>query len=157
MQNCAGRYWESLTYDQRDAGCGLEEGAGNNEADAAVAGQKLQARPAHIAYLENDQRRPSFALLARIAAVLGLDRESLFLLAHPEAESLIMSRRPTLRKTSAKQAWRDFSSDKPLLARHGVKPRELKVLAQVNMLGKVTKPRQYLFILNAIRAAVEEE
>lgn len=98
MQNCAGRYWESLTYDQRDAGCGLEEGAGNNEADAAVAGQKLQARPAHIAYLENDQRRPSFALLARIAAVLGLDRENLFPLAQPEAESLIMSRRPALRK-----------------------------------------------------------
>lgn len=135
----------------------LKKARGTMKLTQRELAQKLQVQAAHIAYLENDQRRPSFALLARIAAVLGLDRESLFLLAHPEAESLIMSRRPTLRKTSAKQAWRDFSSDKPLLARHGVKPRELKVLAQVNMLGKVTKPRQYLFILNAIRAAVEEE
>lgn len=135
----------------------LKKARGTMKLTQRELAQKLQVQAAHIAYLENDQRRPSFALLARIAAALGLDRESLFLLAHPEAESLIMSRRPTLRKTSAKQAWRDFSSDKPLLARHGVKPRELKVLAQVNMLGKVTKPRQYLFILNAIRAAVEEE
>ncbi len=135
----------------------LKKARGTMKLTQRELAQKLQVQAAHIAYLENDQRRPSFALLARIAEVLGLDRESLFLLAHPEAESLIMSRRPTLRKTSAKQAWRDFSSDKPLLARHGVKPRELKVLAQVNMLGKVTKPRQYLFILNAIRAAVEEE
>jgi hypothetical protein len=43
------------------------------------------------------------------------------------------------------------------LARHQVKPRELKVLSQVNLLGTITAPRQFVFILNAIRQAVEEE
>ena len=38
-----------------------------------------------------------------------------------------------------------------------VKPRELKVLSQVNLLGKITAPRHFLFILNAIRQAVEAE
>jgi hypothetical protein len=32
-----------------------------------------------------------------------------------------------------------------------------KVLSQVNLLGKVTAPGQFVFILNAIRQAVEEE
>ena len=53
--------------------------------------------------------------------------------------------------------WRDFAGNKALLARHNVKPREMKVLSQVNLLGKITAPRNFLFILNAIRQAVEEE
>ena len=36
-------------------------------------------------------------------------------------------------------------------------PRELKVLSQVNLLGKIAAPRHFLFILNSIRQAVEEE
>jgi hypothetical protein len=32
-----------------------------------------------------------------------------------------------------------------------------KVLSQVNLVGKITGPRQFVFILNAIRQALEEE
>jgi hypothetical protein len=53
--------------------------------------------------------------------------------------------------------WQDFAENESVLARYDINPRELKVLSQVNLLGKVTAPRQYLFILNAIRHAVEEE
>lgn len=119
--------------------------------------QKLKVQASHVSYLETNRRRPSLGLLARIAEVLGLEREPLFLLAHPEAKSLLTSRRTAGEKRSTKRAWRDFAGDKSLLARHAVKPRELKALAQVNLLGKVTERRQFLFILNAIRAAVEEE
>ena len=52
---------------------------------------------------------------------------------------------------------REFAKDEELLARHQVKPQELSVLAHVNLLGKVTSPKQFLFILNSIRQAVEEE
>ena len=44
-----------------------------------------------------------------------------------------------------------------VLARYDIKERELKVLSQVNLLGKVIAARQFLFILNAIRNAIEEE
>jgi transcriptional regulator with XRE-family HTH domain len=119
---------------------------------------KLNVKPSHVAYLEKDRRRPSLMLLSRLAEVMGLQKEPLFLLAHPEASSLIdSSRREPAPHCDPDQVWRDFAGNKALLARHNVKPREMKVLSQVNLLGKITAPRNFLFILNAIRQAVEEE
>ncbi|HVN90851.1 MAG TPA: helix-turn-helix domain-containing protein [Candidatus Binataceae bacterium] len=132
------------------------EALGLTQRELAV---KFGVKPSHVAYLENDRRRPSLMLLSRIADVLGLEKEELFLLAHPEARSLIKSRREEAETATPDrdQVWRDFVRDKALLARHQVKPRELKVLSQVNLLGRVSAPRHFLFILNAIRQAVEEE
>jgi transcriptional regulator with XRE-family HTH domain len=118
---------------------------------------KLNVKPSHVAYLENDRRRPSLALVSRLADVMGLEKEPLFLLAHPEAGVLLDGRREPAPRQSRDQVWRDFAGNKALLARHQVRPRELKVLSQVNLLGKITAPRHFLFILNAIRQAVEAE
>lgn len=119
---------------------------------------KLEVKPSHVAYLEKDRRRPSLGLVSRIADVLGLEKEPLFLLAHPEASTLLANRREAASANrNPDQVWRDFTGNKAMLARYNVKPRELKVLSQVNLLGKVGAPRQFLFILNAIRQAVEEE
>jgi transcriptional regulator with XRE-family HTH domain len=119
---------------------------------------KLGVKPSHVAYLEKDRRRPSLALLSRIADVLGLPKESLFVLAHPEASSLLGSHREAAPRTQdPDQVWREFTGNKAMIARHNIKPRELKVLSQVNLLGKITAPRHFLFILNAIRQAVEAE
>ena len=118
---------------------------------------KLGVKPSHVAYLESNRRRPSLGLLSRIADVLGLPKESLFVLAHPEASSLFGTTRSVAPRQEQDQAWQEFAGNKALLARHQVKPRELKVLSQVNLLGKITGPRQFVFILNAIRQAVEEE
>jgi transcriptional regulator with XRE-family HTH domain len=52
---------------------------------------KLNVKPSHVAYLEKDRRRPSLMLLSRLAEVMGLQKEPLFLLAHPEASSLVDS------------------------------------------------------------------
>ena len=117
---------------------------------------KVKVKPSHVAYLETDRRRPSLALLGRIADVMGLEKESLFLLAHPEARSLINGREKTSR-SRPKRVWQDFAKNDSVLARYDIKRRELKVLSQVNLLGKISAPRQFLFILNAIRNAVEEE
>ena len=118
---------------------------------------KLGVKPSHVAYLETNRRRPSLALLSRIADVLGLSKESLFVLAHPEASSLVGTPPDAAPRQRSAQAWKEFAGNKALLARHQVKPRELKVLSQVNLLGKITAPRQFMFILNAIRQAVEDE
>jgi transcriptional regulator with XRE-family HTH domain len=114
---------------------------------------KLGVKPSHVAYLETDRRRPSLGLLSRMADVLGLPKGSLFALAHPEARSFL----GTPCDAAPRQAWQEFAGNKALLARHQVKPRELEVLSQVNLLGKVSAPGQFVFILNAIRQAVEEE
>src|SRR5271156_951227 len=79
---------------------------------------KLNVKPSHVAYLEKDRRRPSLGLLSRIADVLGLPKESLFVLAHPEASSLLGSRRGPAERQDPDQVWRDFAGNKALLARH---------------------------------------
>jgi len=117
---------------------------------------KVNVKPAHVAYIEIGRRRPSLELLGRIADVMGLEKKSLFLLAHPEARSLINGREKTSR-SRPKRVWQGFAKNDSVLARYDIKRRELKVLSQVNLLGKISAPRQFLFILNAIRNAVEEE
>jgi transcriptional regulator with XRE-family HTH domain len=121
-----------------------------------LAGQ-LGVKPAHVAFIETDRRRPSLGLLSRIATILRLDREKLFALAHPEAISLLSSRFKTKHQVARNQVWKEFTHNSALLAKHQVRPRELLVLAQVNLLGKITAPRNFLFILNAIRQAAEED
>jgi transcriptional regulator with XRE-family HTH domain len=119
--------------------------------------RRLGVKASHVGYLEGGRRRPSLSLLRRIADVLGLEKEPLFLLAHPEAKALLSSRDGAPQRSSRDQAWRTFAADKHLLRRHQITRRELKVLSQVNMLGRISSPRHFLFILNAIRQAVEEE
>jgi len=118
---------------------------------------KIGVKPAHIAYLELDRRRPSLTLLGRIADVLKLERESLFALSHPEAKTFISAQRKETPARSKDRVWRDFKSDRHTLAHHDVTGEELKVLSHVSLLGKVTAPRNFLFILNSIREAAEEE
>jgi transcriptional regulator with XRE-family HTH domain len=118
---------------------------------------KLGVKPAHIAYLELDHRRPSLSLLNRIAGVLDLDRERLILLSHPEARSFINSGKKPEEARPRDQAWRDFKRNKGVLNRYKVSKTELQVLSQVALLGRVTAPRSFLFILNSIRQAVEDE
>jgi transcriptional regulator with XRE-family HTH domain len=118
---------------------------------------KIGVKPAHIAYLELDRRRPSLTLLGQIADVLKLERESLFALSHPEAETFMGARRKSTAARTKDRVWRDFKSDRHTLAHHDVTGEELKLLSSVSLLGKVTAPRNFLFILNSIREAAEEE
>jgi transcriptional regulator with XRE-family HTH domain len=117
---------------------------------------KLGVKASHVAYLENGRRRPSLSLLRRLSTVMGLDSETIFLLAHPEARELITPR-DGIPARRPENAWRNFLKDRSLIARHQIKPSELRVLKQVNLLGRVTSPRHFLFILNSIRQAVEQE
>lgn len=119
--------------------------------------RKLGVKASHIAYLENGRRRPSLSLLSRIASTLDLDRQRLFLLAHPEARWVVGERPESAPAKRSEDPWRKFSADRATLARHKVTGRELKVLHKVSMLGRVSAPKQFLFILNAIRQAVEED
>ncbi len=116
---------------------------------------QLGVKPAHVAYLELDRRRPSLKLLSRIAQVLDLKRERLILLSHPEAGKFFPPASESAQQVKKDQAWRDFSGNKAMIARHKISPKELKILSQIALLGKVTTPRSFLFILNSIRQAVD--
>jgi transcriptional regulator with XRE-family HTH domain len=119
--------------------------------------EKLGVKPAHIAYLELDRRRPSLPLLARISEILGLDREMMISLSHPEAKPFMIAKKDHHAPVAKDQVWKEFKGNRHLLARHQVTGNEMKVLSQVNLLGKISAPRNFLFILNSIRQAQEEE
>jgi transcriptional regulator with XRE-family HTH domain len=118
---------------------------------ARLAGVKAS----HIAYIENNRRRPSLSLLRRLADALQLNRRELLLLAHPETKYLLGrddsgSAGPRPRY----DAWRGFASNHALLRRHRVTPKELRVLKQMTQLMRVPHPKYILFILNSIRQAL---
>src|SRR5215469_5837516 len=51
--------------------------------------QKIGVDPCHIAFIETGRRKPSLKLIARIADTLGVDRQELLVLAHPDAKALL--------------------------------------------------------------------
>lgn len=118
--------------------------------------RKLGVRASHIGYLEQGRRRPSLTLLNDLADTLGVDKERLFLLSHPEAKKLIGNAKGKASKSKPSSAWKELLADKAALIRNNVTPKELKVLSHIELLGTVLSPRDYLFILNSIRQAVKE-
>jgi transcriptional regulator with XRE-family HTH domain len=114
----------------------------------------IGVRASHIAYIEGGQRNPSLSLLRRLAEALGLNPRELLFLIHPDARHLTGEHAHNGRP-SKPNGWRQFSSNRALLLRHRVTPAELRVLRQVNSLGPVSNPRNFLFILNSIRIAAE--
>jgi transcriptional regulator with XRE-family HTH domain len=115
-------------------------------------GAMIGVKASHIAYIESEQRNPSLALLRRLADALGLNRQELLFLVHPEAKYLTQS--PTPNGAGSKgDGWRQFSTNLPLLQRHRVTAEELKVLRMANSLKPIANPRDFLFILNSIRMA----
>lgn len=117
--------------------------------------RKLGVRASHIGYLEQGRRRPSLTLLKALADELGMDKERLFLLSHPEAKDLIKNSTRKQSASNKRSAWQELLADKAALARNNVTPRELRVLSHISLLG-VLRPRDYLFILNAIRQAIKQ-
>jgi transcriptional regulator with XRE-family HTH domain len=118
--------------------------------------RKLGVRASHIGYMEQGRRRPSLTLLNALADTLGIEKERLFLLSHPEARKLLKGDAEKRLKSRRSNAWQELLADKALLIRNNVTAKELKVLSHVALLGSVLKPRDYLFILNSIRQAVKE-
>jgi len=118
--------------------------------------RKLGVKASHVAYIEGGLRRPSLSLVARLAETLGLDKHKLLLMTYPEARFLI-TEQPKAPAPDPEAVWAEFAGDRAMLSAHSITPAELKVLRQVSMLGRVTAPRNLLFVLNAIRQAVDND
>jgi len=76
--------------------------------------EMLGVKGSHVAYLESGRRKPSFALIKHLADVLELDPQQLFLLAHPEAKSLLGSSADLVPLEDPAKAWQRFASSYPL-------------------------------------------
>jgi transcriptional regulator with XRE-family HTH domain len=112
--------------------------------------EKLGVEASHVAFIETGRRKPSLKLVARLADILGLDRQTLLILAHPEAKELIAeTKQETQRKGPL--SWQRFIKNHGLLARYNVTDRELRALENVSLLGTVRSAKEFLAILTLIR------
>jgi transcriptional regulator with XRE-family HTH domain len=129
------------------------QGHGLTQRELAV---KIAVKASHVAYLETGQRKPSLALLGRIADTFHLDKQKLFLLSHPEARSMMPSIKPT-RTKNPREAWRTLVNDRALLGRYQVTKRELQALKHLSLLGHAITPQQFVAVVTLIRRDPEEE
>jgi transcriptional regulator with XRE-family HTH domain len=118
--------------------------------------QKLGVEASHVAFIESGRRKPSLKLVARIADTLGLDRQELLVLSHPEAEALLTpSKLEPPKRTNP--SWQRFIKDHGLLARYHVTKRELQVLEHLSLLGTALSAKEFLTILTLIRDIPESK
>jgi transcriptional regulator with XRE-family HTH domain len=111
---------------------------------------KFGVEASHVAFIENGRRKPSLKLIARMADVLGVDRQELLVLAHPEAKALLVE--PAIKASGkATPSWQRFIKDHALLARYHVTKRELEVLEHLSLLGTALSAKEFLAILTLIR------
>jgi transcriptional regulator with XRE-family HTH domain len=113
--------------------------------------EMLGVKGSHVAYLESGRRKPSFALIKHLAEVLELDPQQLFLLAHPEAKSLLGSSADLVPSEDPAKAWQRFVSSKTLRARYHITAREIQALKHLSLLGYVLTEREFLAVLTLIR------
>ncbi len=113
----------------------------------AVA-RRIKTSTPYIGHLEAGKRRPSDAVLSRLADVLALNRRDLFILANPKVIELLGS------TEGGNSAWDLFSRDPQIRQVHKITPEEIELLARVAQMGEVNSPRDFIFILQAVRQAL---
>jgi transcriptional regulator with XRE-family HTH domain len=111
---------------------------------------KLGVEASHIAFIESGRRKPSLKLVAGLADILGVDRQKLLILAHPEAQGLIGETKQEKRPKGS-PSWQRFVENHELLARYNVTDRELRALEHLSLLGSVRSDKAFLAILTLIR------
>lgn len=123
---------------------------GWTQADVA---KKIGCRPNYVGYLEAGARRPSMKVVERLARVLDLDAGVLLAGWFP----LVARVQEQAGAPPTGDAWELFRADKGLLTRNAVSPAELAALeAASKHCGPFAAPRDYLFVLEAIRRARAE-
>ena len=112
--------------------------------------QKIGVEGSHVAFIESGRRKPSLKLVGRMADTLGVDRQELLVLAHPEAKALIAEPASEPSKKTA-PSWQRFIKNHALLTRYHVTKRELQTLEHLSLLGAVLSAKEFLAILTLIR------
>ena len=114
-----------------------------------VAG-RLRISASHISHLEVGIRHPSRQIVAKLSDALRLNPRDLFLLANPRVDSCISE----TQKSDGTSTWYAFAEDMSVREIHNITDEEMKTLSLVAKMGEVQDPRDFVFILNAVRQAL---
>jgi transcriptional regulator with XRE-family HTH domain len=109
--------------------------------------KRIKTSQQFVGRLESEKRRPSETTIKRLAKVLGFDTRKLFLLARPTIFNL--SPTPVL------SARKRFKNDNLLRRFHDISDAEMEMLSHVASLGEVRSAREFIYVLNAVRLAMD--
>jgi transcriptional regulator with XRE-family HTH domain len=112
--------------------------------------RRIKTSTPYIGHLESGKRHPSEKVIARLSEVLGLQTRELYFLANPRARDLLGSGK----SARGRSAWEEFRRDERTRRAHNISAEEMDVLGRVAALGEARSPRDFLYILNAIRQAL---
>ncbi|MGH7779467.1 MAG: helix-turn-helix domain-containing protein [Candidatus Binataceae bacterium] len=107
----------------------------------------------YIGHLECGKRHPSEEIVARLADVLGFDCKELFFLANPKAHALVAAPE----ESSASSAWEEFRRNDQLRDSMRVTGQEMEMLSRVALMGDVRSTRDFMYILNTVRQALNSQ
>ena len=114
--------------------------------------QKLDVSQNFVTYLEKGQRKPTNDMIRRIAGVLSLSMDTLYMDAHPDLPEFL--RYDKVEKKLFKQlppALEKLKSDRALRSRHGITDEEVQQLATMRLRGEIKNAEDYVFLLMSIR------
>lgn len=112
--------------------------------------RRIRTSTPYIGHLESGKRHPSYKVVARLAEVLGLDRRELFFLANPRTQELLSPEA----ESAPGSAWENFNKNEQLRRIHNITTEEMEMLSQIELLGDVRSPRDFIYVLNTVRHAV---
>jgi transcriptional regulator with XRE-family HTH domain len=112
--------------------------------------RRIKTSTPYVGHLESGKRHPSDKVLSRLAEVLGLDRRELFFLANPRAVALLKKNEPE----NKKPAWEQFRADERARRTYNIAADEMELLSAIALMGEISSPRDFIYILYAIRYAL---
>lgn len=112
--------------------------------------RRIKTSTPYIGHLESGKRHPSERVIARLSEVLGLQSRELYFLANPHARDLLS----TANSGGRHSTWEEFHRDERTRRAHNISAEEMEVLGRIAALGEARSPRDFIYILNAIRQAL---
>jgi transcriptional regulator with XRE-family HTH domain len=112
--------------------------------------KRIKTSQQFLARLESGERRLSETIAMRLAKVLNLDRGEVFFLARPRARLMLN----LSADNSVLDARKRFKKNTLLRGLLSVSDAEMEMLSRVASVGKVRSTREYLYVLNAVRIAI---
>lgn len=135
---------------QRTFGAVIRERRRQLDLTQDEVGKRIKTSTPYIGHLESGKRHPSERVIARLSEVLGLESRELFFLANPRARDLLSSGNSRRQRS----AWDEFRRDERLRRAHNISPDEMELLGRVAAMGEARAPRDFIYILNAVRHAL---
>ncbi len=135
---------------QRTFGAAIRERRRQLDLTQDEVGKRIKTSTPYIGHLESGKRHPSEKVIARLSEVLGLESRELFFLANPRARDLLSSGNSGRQRS----AWEEFRRDERIRRAHNISADEMDLLGRVAAMGEARAPRDFIYVLNAIRQAL---